>query len=135
MNRRTREDQLIKDVFSDVASEGDREASLEMTLAFARRRKVRRQYARSVVGGLAVCLLAMLIVARSRPPIGGISDSPVVMAPIDEPVLMVEGTAIRVISDEELFNLFPDQRPAIVGAAGDLRLVFLSSRGTANERE
>lgn len=119
-------DRLLDDVLAPEAADGFREAALRTTLAAIQRRKRRRRLARTA--GLLVLpvvlagSLWLLQPARRAEPQRA-SVAPQSNAPA--PFQTIPGTDIRLISDEELFALFPGRPLALIGPKGSQQLVFL----------
>jgi hypothetical protein len=133
--KRHEQDELLNELLSGEEVSDFREASLEDGLAAIRRRHWQRRAARVGV----MLLLALLAVSgafiyrRSEPrtrQMASIKPG----APAASPAKS-EVAGLKVISDEELFALFPGRSMALVGKPGEQRLVFLDGGSVqANEQ-
>lgn len=119
-----RSNQLLNELLGPEDMETLRQATLESGLAGLRRRRARR---RLILG----CALAFLFIfpisigvlrheLASRSP-RSIPQSPFAASPVDPNTI----TGTKIISDEELFALFPGRPLALVGTPGHQQLVFL----------
>lgn len=119
-----RSNQLLNELLGPEDLETLRQATLEFGLAGLRRRRARRRLFRG-------CALAFLFIfpicigvlhrdlasrsARSIP------QSPLAASPVGPNT----SAGTKIISDEELFALFPGRPLALVGTPGHQQLVFL----------
>ena len=129
-------DPLLTDIFSDERLENFRSASLEQTLALARRRRLRRRQNRGfVLLGLALAAIVTARVSTRHEPANPSGPTlalprttpPAPVAPATRPAPKKGGT-LEFISDDELLALFPNRAVALVGRPGAQRLVFLDER-------
>jgi hypothetical protein len=113
---------LLKEILAGDEVSSFREASLQTTLA-AVRTQCRRRRALAACAVVALILASAMLIkdARLWPATGEIVSSDPVSAPPVAP-------AVKVISDEELFALFPGRSMALVGKPGQQQLVFLDGK-------
>ena len=112
--------ELWRDALDDVAARDFQAASLERALAESRRVRRRRRVARAGVA-LAIVLATSFLTfwqAGNRPELRVriATTSPVKARP-----------AVKFLSDQDLFALFPGQPLALFGPADDRQLVFLDA--------
>lgn len=118
-------DELLREVLGcDGELPAFRAASLEQALQWQRRRRRLRR-------GAGVCVLACLALALG---LGAIMDH---RHPIHSPIAAVPNTSgdappakTRIITDEELFALFPGHAVALIGKPGYQRFVVLEAPRT-----
>lgn len=129
-------DRLLDDVLVPEAADSFREATLRTTLAAIQRRQRRRRLARkAALIALPVVLAGGLWwlqpTERTEPQQARVVTQPTATGPAQ----VIPGTDIRLISDEELFALFPDRPLALIGPKGNQQLVFLDAipDGTRSE--
>ncbi len=110
-------DQLLKQVLADDEIEACRRATLDCGIAALRIRRVRRQRFRSALLSclliLALGLLLKSFVPQSPP------------SKIRTSRVASSDQKVKIISDDELFALFPDRPLALVGKPGRQQLLFL----------
>jgi hypothetical protein len=121
-------DRLLNDVLAPEAADEFRGATLQTTLAAVQRRKRRRSLARkAALIALPVVLAGGLWwlqpTERTQLQQASVNPQPAATAPAQ----FIPGTDIRLISDEELFALFPDRPLALIGPKGHQQLVFLDT--------
>lgn len=125
-------ERLLNEMIGGEQLEAFRQATLECGLSALRRR---RRYKRIVkVSGLAcVPLLATLFVLSrsnmSPPKNAATSTAPIILAASDA----ARTRGVKIISDEELFALFPNRAMALVGKPGHQQLLFLDRPQPAAE--
>jgi hypothetical protein len=121
-------DRLLDDVLAPEGTGEFREATLQATLAAIQRQKRRRSLARkAALIALPVALAGGL---RWLQPAERTQPQQASVAPQSAPTVpaqFIPGTDIRLISDEELFALFPDRPLALIGPKGHQQLVFLDA--------
>jgi hypothetical protein len=118
MNTDREREKFLADV---LGSRGDlREAALQAGLSALRRRRVRRNVARAVTLLLVPLLAAALIVHRTYQRVE--SEQPASIAHAEQ---TVPGTTIRVLTDEQLLDMFQGRPVALIGPPGDQRLLLL----------
>jgi hypothetical protein len=121
------ENPLLKEILADEQLAVLRHALLNQGLEEMRRARRLRRAARV---GLLALLPVLLMVAltqhkriqetTSQPSIPGPQQASVVAAPPQE-------SGVKMISDEELFALFPGRSLALIGKPGHQQLVFLDA--------
>jgi hypothetical protein len=122
--KNTDENPLLKEILADEPLAALRHASLDQGLGAMRRARRFRRMARS--GTVALLPVLVIMVLRLNKPTLEIANPPsipgsqasVAAAPSIE-------SGVRMITDEELFALFPGRSLALVGKPGHQRLVFL----------
>jgi hypothetical protein len=117
------EEKLLNEVFDE--NNEFREATLRTGLQALRRQNRRRTLAR---GGAAALIAAMALlffdkVWRNAPTQNVATKIPQPLATTTQHV--IAGTDIKVISDDELLDLFPDRPVALVGKGESRRLILL----------
>ena len=115
--KREKDNQLLKEVLAGDEIDPCRHATLEYGLATLRTRRVRRAALRSA-GITCVLLLVLVVLTKSFIP----QHFPAV--PRTSPLEASE-EKIKIISDDELFALFPNRPLALVGPSGHQQLLFL----------
>lgn len=120
MKTPTNQTELLADVLAEE-EEALRTSTLECGLsALRQRRRLRR------IRTAALMALPLIVIAAMFAPALILQRRPVPsIAAVNPPPAMVEGTAIRIISDEELLALFKDRPVALVGRPGHQQLVLL----------
>lgn len=114
-------DRLLNQVLADQGWESFRHTSLELGLAaMRRRRRCRRAAQIGVLAGLLLLgtLVAVFTSERSPSRMTRLPASSRGLASGDK-------HGVKMITDEELFALFPDRPMALVGKPGHQQLVFL----------
>ena len=121
------ENPLLREILADEPLTALRRTSLEQGLEAMRRT---RRFRRSAGVGTLALVPVLLIVALtlhkraqetvSTPPTPGPPPARVVAAPPEE-------RGVKMISDEELFALFPGRSLALIGKPGHQQLVFLDT--------
>jgi hypothetical protein len=127
MKTRPEHDELWNDLLAETAPADFRQASLERTLAAARgHQRRRRVYRAGVITALPCALLIALVLWREGDAMRlrqASGDSPV--KPGNPFAATVPGTRIRLITDAELFAMFPDRPVALIGSDEDRQFVLL----------
>ena|SRR5580704_9356030 len=123
MKRRV-QDELLKELLSGEEVSDFRQASLAGGLAAIRRQRHRRQAMRMGVIMLLplLAVLGVLICQRSGPKTRHMAS---VKPPAAASETKAETAGVKIISDEELFALYPGRAMALVGKPGEQKLVFL----------
>src|SRR5947209_7869562 len=103
-------DQLLNELLAGDELDAFRRASLEESLALIRGRNVHRQRIRRAAL-VALLVLVPAILLKDLVPHKRTGTNPVVSRPISK-----EG--VEIISDEQLFALFPNRPLALVGKPG-----------------
>jgi hypothetical protein len=120
------QDDLLKEILAGEEISAFREASLQTTLVAIRsQRRRRRAFAASAVIVL-IFAAAILFRGESRPITREIASSNPVPTPGVAAPAVTSG--VRIISDEELFALFPGRSMALVGKPGQQHLVFMDKQ-------
>lgn len=122
--KRREQDELLKELLSGEEVSAFRRASLEGGLAAVRRQ---RRWRAAKMGAMILCsllLLAAVLIHRQS----GLKTRQMASAkptlPASAPK-QTDSSGMKIISDEELFALFPGRAMALVGEPGEQRLVFL----------
>ena len=135
------QDRLLTALISGDEVAAVREASMARGLAEMRRSRRRRWIAQ--ISGMSVTILALLLLAQkvqlesSRRVVRQTEESVMPFAQLEQGVTQID---VKVITDEELFALFPGRRLGLIGEPGKQQLVFFdepsdpSSPGTVSER-
>jgi hypothetical protein len=122
------QDRLLREILEDGEAASFRAVSLARGVAFLQRRKRRNRLAQvcamSVLPGLLV--LTLVLHPASRPA----AAPPQVRAAAAPPA---DTAKVKIITDEELFALFPNRALALIGSPGHQQLVFLD-HGAASEQ-
>lgn len=126
MNEANREQQLVRELLSEELSDEVRARSLRQMLDASRRRSSQRRVVRHVGASLALLAFSLLLFIESKPK-QELGVNSVVASMLDERV--IDGTPIRVMTDEDLFALFPNQSVGVVGVGEEFQLVFLDRQG------
>ena len=119
--KRPDEDRLVNELLGEEHLEASRQATLDAGLRALRQQRRRRTLARTccllllAVGGV-VWIKDLLV--RNDFSLARFGTLPITQATARTP-------AVRIITDEELFALFPNRPMALVGKPGQQQLVFL----------
>ncbi len=125
--KRSEQDRLLREILEDGEAANLRAASLAGGVDFLQRRRRRQRVLRACATGLPVFLLFLILVALLH----GSSPAPPASGPLV--VLRTETAKVKIITDEELFALFPNRAMALIGRPGQQQLVFLD-HGAASEQ-
>jgi hypothetical protein len=117
MMNKNETERLLNDLLAGDQVEALRRSSLEQSLALIRGRNVRRQRIRRAAL-VAVLLLVPGILLKDLVPRKVNRTVGVVSAPVSK-------EDVEIISDEQLFALFPNRPLALLGKPGQQHLVFL----------
>src|SRR4051812_35981409 len=119
------EKKLIADLLA--GSDDLREATLTRGLTGMRRRRSRQRVIRAgAFAGAIVAILSMILVSKDqRSTAPGRRNQPETTSV--RPVNVIAGTEIRVLSDQELLDLFPNRPVALVGPAGKQKLILFDA--------
>jgi hypothetical protein len=118
-----KENQLVSDVFSEVVTDDLRQRSLAAMVAYSRRRHRRQRIVTSVGAALVLASFISLLFVESEAPNQKVMLSPTIASALSP--RLVSGTPIKVLSDEDLFALFPERSLGVVDDRGGYQLVFL----------
>jgi hypothetical protein len=124
---------LLNELLSDDPLDQLRAASLQRGLQIVRRRRRLRRVARTSgwIGILVALAIAVPTLFWSQPASDQTTqttDSEGVItahAAVEPPVELDANTGVRLLTDEQLLAMFPGRPVALIGPAGDQRLVFL----------
>ena len=121
------ESPLLKEILADEKLSALRRGSLSLGLDAVRRaRRLRRAMHAGTLALMPVLLILALMLHKptqepaSQPSTPGTQQVSVATAPPNE-------SGVKIISDEELFALFPGRSLALVGKPGHQQLVFLDA--------
>ena len=113
--------ELIQAVLDEIASPDFRADTLEKTLAYARRhRRFRQTVWLTACALVPLLILAGFLLLRSNP-----ENQLAEHQPTPDQPATVEGTSIRILSDEELFAMFANRPIAIIGPPDSSQILFL----------
>ncbi len=125
---RPREFQNVsREVFESDEMARIRESTLHQGLDFLRQQRRRRQYVNRVILLLPIFLLPLVLFMHR--------------APLQHRSLLAtthigaHGNQTKMISDAELFALFPGRPLALIGSPGDQKLVFLDQQTQFEDQE
>jgi hypothetical protein len=122
------ENPLLKEILADENVSALREASLKQGLnAMRRQRRIRR----AMHAGMFVLIPTLLFFTLRKPNPQSVSQNSNPHTQEMPPAAIVSGeSGIKVISDEELFALFPGRSLALIGKPGHQELVVLDASFT-----
>ncbi len=123
MKRRAEPDELWGDLLAENTPGGFRETSLARTLAVVRQHQRHRRVCRLAVIAASPCVLLLgLVLWQER-----VATLPQTISsePAAQASGVVPGTHIRLITDDELFAMFPNRPVALLGFAEDRHFVLL----------
>ena len=120
--KHSEQDRLLQQIISGEELSSFRQASLENGLALIRRQRRRRQNTRVCVLASLPLLLALGIVVSRTP---GFRQRPTGSVPPAPTALVIPHTTAeaKLITDDELFALFPNRPLALIGKPGHQQLV------------
>jgi hypothetical protein len=125
MKKRVEHEELLADVLAE--NEPCRATILERGLAALRRARTRRRAARLILTVAPLLLLAAMLWQSQRGPAPRIATTPDISTIPPAPAQVaktIEGTPIRVLSDEELLAFFKHRPVALLGGPGHQRLIL-----------
>ncbi len=125
------EDHLLTGIFTEGTNL--REESLRDSLAFMRKHARRRRAIRQTGSLVTLIVTAGLLLWRQQPKTISTSvpsQTPALAGSVTAPSehATVPGTHIRLLTDEELLDLFPGRAVAILGTGNERQLVFLDEQ-------
>lgn len=121
------ENPLLKEILADDKLSALRRASLDQGFEAMRRgRRLRRGVRAGTFALLPLLLILTLTLRKPTQEIAGQPSTPGTQASIAPAPPRESG--VKMISDEELFALFPGRSLALVGKPGHQQLVFLDAR-------
>ncbi len=125
MNRHE-QNRLLKEILQGEELASFREVSLNRTLAAVQQRRRQRNAIRAGALAALPVLVIALVLLRSSNPFRG-STLPGASGPVagGRTVNASQPESVEVISDQELFALFPGRQMALIGKPGHQQLVFL----------
>jgi len=123
----TEQDRLLREILEDGEAANFRAASLAGGLDYLQRRRGRARVARLCFGFSAMVVLLfasawLCLILRQPAALPPVRQAQAPKAAADK---------IKLISDEELFALFPGRAMALIGPRGHQELVFLDHGGTS----
>ncbi len=124
-------DRLLQEILAGDDLTEFRQASLDHGLTLVRRLRHRRRAARlcAVVGMPLLLVLGMLF--RLSPQVAKPTGPSSTAAASAGPASPARNPAVKFITDEELFALFPNRPVALLGKPGQQQLVFLDARASS----
>jgi hypothetical protein len=127
--KRIEQDRLLSEILNDGDAADFRAASLARGLDYLQRRRRRKRLAQ---GGVVLLLPGLLILCLYAHRAAAPSPAPVAVR-AELPPPPAESAKVKIITDEELFALFPNRAVALIGAPGHQQFVFLD-HGAASEQ-
>ena len=125
--KRSEQDRLLREILEDGDAANFRAASLARGLDFLQQRKRRNHAAQAWAAAILPMLLITGLVLHLAKP----AAAPPTVVPA--PLARADAAKVKIITDEELFALFPNRALALIGAPGRQQLVFLD-HGAASEQ-
>jgi len=126
--KHSEQDRLLREILDDGDAANFRAASLARGLDFLQQRRRRKHLAQTCAAAiLPLLLISVLVVHLASQPASPRSA----VRPAPAPV--ADAAKVKIITDEELFALFPNRALALIGAPGRQQLVFLD-HGAASEQ-
>ena len=125
------EHELINQAFGN---ESFKQQTLEHALGYLRGRARHRRIMLTSAALGPLMLAFFLMLPNQREQLELRASMPLLSVPVpakpaqNEHALVVPGTSIRVLSDEELMQMIPDRAVAIVGTGEDRQIVFLDTQ-------
>ena len=126
--KRSEQDRLLREILDDGDAANVRAASLARGLAFLQQRRRRQHVAQACAAAILPLLLISVLVAHLAP---RPASTPPPARPAAAPP--ADTAKVKIITDEELFALFPNRALALIGSPGYQQLVFLD-HGAASEQ-
>jgi len=126
--KHSEQDRLLREILDDGDAANFRAASLARGLAFLQQRRRRKHLAQACAAAILPLLLISVLIAHlaSRH-----ASAPPPVRPAATPP--ADAAKVKIITDEELFALFPNRALALIGSPGHQQLVFLD-HGAASEQ-
>jgi hypothetical protein len=120
MKKHLEQDELLAEVLAEGASAEFREATLAHGCSLARRRRRNQRFILvSTCLAVPIVLAVTMLLWQTR------QTKPAVMAIQKAAPKIIEGTSIRILTDEELLEFFKGRPTALVGLPGKQQLVLL----------
>jgi hypothetical protein len=132
--KRPQQDQLLKEILTGDDLSNFRQASLERSLATIRRQHQRQRTARICALAAVPLLLAVEVLLHRSPGIPGQRTVSPVQSTETVSLPTVKTAGVKLITDEELFALFPNRSMALIGNPGRQQLVFLDKPATGRRQ-
>ena len=132
MNDQDRPEEFTESFVAGWITPEQREQSLSGMVRYARRRRRRQQVTTSVLSAVLFVGLTLKLFVKTEAPDPKAIASPIVGATTKP--RYVPGTPIRILSDEDLFALFPDRSIGVIEDSDGPRLVFLDEEDVKNLR-
>jgi|ERR1043166_3297953 hypothetical protein len=126
MKKPTEHEELLADVFAD--SQQCRTETLERGLGALRRARAIRRTARLMVSVAVPVVIVAVVLTTQHRRTRKLREAHQIAASPAHVVKTIEGTPIRVISDEELLDLFKGRPVALAGKPGEQRLILLDEK-------
>ena len=124
--RRQEQDQLLKEILAGEDLSHFRQASLQSGLTAVRHRRRRHRVFRVSAVTLLPLFLAYAIFVWQRSRESRPTTSSSSLAQISDAVSANAKPEVKIITDDELFELFPGRSMALIGKPGEQQLVFLN---------
>jgi hypothetical protein len=121
--KRSREDRLLEQIFDEAQVSALRQSSLEHGLAAIRRRRALRAAAPMLASVLFLALAVSFLLTHQKP------VKPVAVQTVSHPQPLAK---VKVITDDELFALFPNRSMALIGKPGHQQLLFFDQPRSAD---
>jgi hypothetical protein len=118
--KRSDQEQLLREILEEGEGTDFRAASLARGLDFLRRRQRRVGMARVCAAGVLAGLLVFGLVWHPA-----LRPGATRMAVVTASAPPTETGKVKIITDEELFALFPNRAMALIGPPGQQELIFL----------
>jgi hypothetical protein len=125
--KRSDQDRLLREILGDGDAASFRAASLARGVEFLQRRRRRHRLALVCAAAIVPALLIYCLVPH--PAIQPAFAPPVIRR---ASATQADTDKVKIITDEELFALFPNRPMALIGPPGRQQLVFLD-HGVASE--
>lgn len=132
MNDQDRSEDFTESFVAGWITPDQRQKSLLRMLLYARQRRRRQQVTASVLSAVLLVGLALKLFVKTEAPDPKAIASPIVGAATKP--RFIPGTPIRILSDDELFALFPDRSIGVIEDSDGPRLVFLDEEDVENLR-
>ena len=116
-------DGLLRETLATEQLDQVRNCSLEAMLRSAHRRRQRKHFQSLFFVFLPLLLLGAMVVQRFRP--ASVTSANTALRPVAPPATTSTMEGTKILSDDELFALFPGRPLALIGPPGQQRLVFL----------
>lgn len=128
MKTSSEHEQLLNELFAESATHEFRAGTLDRSLTLLRRRRRTRVLARSAAAIIVPALIVIGVLFSRRPmpeTAQHASSATTSSTETSQSPRVVPGTDIRILTDDELLDLFPGRPLALVGPKDNRRLIFL----------